>query len=132
MSITDIIETKFMSKEELLKIINNTKFFYKYMDIIEPLSLLFIPEINDNSKVPWPLKIEYEDIPNFSGTSFKLPKMLIKQKWLLEKDLLSCDMEIFMTGFNIASISLEFFIEFKKQINLKLKADWIHRSFFSI
>ena len=34
-----------------------------------------------------------------------------------------------MTGFNIASISLEFFIDLKKKINLKLKAKWIHRNF---
>ena len=129
MSISDKIETNFTNKEEILNLINNTKFFFKFIEIIEPISYKFIPEISNNSKVTWPLKIEYEDSPMFSGSNIKLPKLLIKQKWDFYKDLLSCDMEIFMTGFNIASISLEFFIEIKKKINLKLKANWIHRNF---
>ena len=129
MSISEIIETNFTKKEEILDLINNTKFFFKYIDIINPISFKFIPEISNNSKVIWPLKIEYEDCPTFSGSNIKLPKILIKQKWILDQDLLSCDMEIFMTGFNIASISLEFFIDLKKKINLKLKAKWIHRNF---
>tara|TARA_B100000524_G_scaffold347880_1_gene250819 strand:- start:3243 stop:3707 length:465 start_codon:yes stop_codon:yes gene_type:complete len=129
MSISDIIETNFTKKEEILNLISNTRFFLKYMKIINPIYYKFIPEISNNSKVTWPLKIEYEDSPMFSSSNIKLPKILIKQKWAFDKDLLSCDMEIFMTGFNIASISLEFFIEIKKKINLKLKANWIYRNF---
>ena len=118
MSILDIIETNFTKKEEILSLINNTNFFFKYLKIIKPISSKFTPEISNNSKVKWPLKIEYEDSPMFSSSNIKLPKILIKQKWNFDKDLLSSDMEIFMNIFNIASISLEFFIEIKKKKKL--------------
>ena len=129
MCIYDVIETKFKNKKDLLEIINNSNFFLKYIEIINPISYKFIPKLSKNKKVIWPLKAEYEDCPEFSDSFFKLPKMLIKQKWILDSELLECELEIFMKGFNIASIKLDFFLEMKKIVILKLKADWIHKNF---
>ena len=49
MSISEIIETNFTKKEEILDLINDTKFFFKYMEIINPISFKIIPEISNNS-----------------------------------------------------------------------------------
>lgn len=125
MCIHDIIKTNFKTSNQLLDKINNSDFFYKYIEIINPITYNFIPKIARNQKILWPFIIEYEDNPKLSGTPIKIPKVLIKQRWNLNKKILICDINIFLKMMKIATLQLEFFME----NNIKLKACWINKSF---
>lgn len=127
MCIHDIIKTNYKTSNQLLNKINNSDFFYKYMEIIDPITFSFIPKIARNKKISWPLLIEYEDNPKLSGTSIKVPKVLIKQRWNLNKKILICDINIFLKMMKIATLQLEFYMEDKN--DMKLKACWINKSF---
>ena len=127
MCIHDIIKTNYKTSNQLLNKINNSDFFYKYMEIINPITFSFLPKIARNQKISWPLLIEYEDNPKLSGTSIKVPKVLIKQRWNLNKKILICDINIFLKMMKIATLQLEFYMEDKN--DMKLKACWINKSF---
>ena len=128
MPIHDIIETKFKEIDDLLDIINNSNFFYKYIEIINPINFKFIPEISRNKKLNWPFEIDYEDNPKLSGTNISIPKVLIKQRWFLEKKILICNINIFLKVLKLGTLELQFVLEERNVIILNLVAKWNYKS----
>ena len=128
MSVHDIIETEFKTIDNLLEIINNSDFFYKYMEIIDPIYFKFIPETSKNEKVNWPFQIDYEDTPNLPGVNINIPKLLIKQDWSLEKNILICNINIFLKVLKLGTLELQFVLEEKNVIILYITARWKYKS----
>lgn len=127
MSIYDTIETSFKKPDELYKKINNSNFFFNYMNIIKAETFKFFPNLKKNQKISYPVNIEYVDTPTLTGTTIKVPKVLIKQKWNLDKKL-TCHINIFLKLIKLGSLYLEFNFEEKKCMILKIKAYWIYKS----
>lgn len=127
MSIYDTIETSFKKPDELYKKINNSNFFFNYMNIINAENFKIVPNLKKNQKISYPVDIEYIDNPTISGTTIKIPKLLIKQRWNLDKKL-TCHINIFLKLIKIGSLYLEFNFEEKKNMILKIKAYWTYKS----
>ena len=95
------------------KKINNSNFFFNYMNIINAENFKIVPNLKKNQKISYPVDIEYIDNPTISGTTIKIPKLLIKQRWNLDKKL-TCHINIFLKLIKIGSLYLEFNFEEKK------------------
>ena len=129
MSVHDIIETEFKKIDNLLEIINNSDFFYKYIEIIEPINFKFIPEISKNKKINWPFEIEYEDIPKLPGVNINIPRLFIKQHWTLEKNILICQINIFLKLLKLGTLEIQFVLEEKNVVILNIMAKWKYKNF---
>ena len=128
MTVYDEYETKYLNETNLISIIDKPEFFYKFIDIIKPISYEFKPPIK--KKINWPQCVEYIDEPKFNLSIIKFPRVLIKEKWDLSDNNFNCLIDIFLKDEKIATIKVENTFEKRKTVVLKLKGEWVYRKFF--
>lgn len=129
MTIYKNINTRFISEIDLIKKINDKKFIFNIIEVINPSKYNIYPSnINHTNKVIWPKTIEYTDSPNFFGNFIKFPEVNIKQEWDLKNNMLIGTIYTYLKGKHILTAILKCKIEKKKKIFLNTQCYWEYKS----